>query len=281
MSEPSEPSEPILCTADENLELFEAAVAAVAEHEGDASIGLDLEGVDLGRAPGTIEVVAVSTASAVFLLDAHGCDAGAPHIELLRHLVTLPNCVSVIHDCRQDADALWHHWGFNPSRMHDTQRAHALVAPYARSDAKLNDVLAYNGLAANAARVHVDYKANHAYWGARPLDQAMVAHASGDVASLRVVAEKQREKISAAEIEASSLERAAVLRDMETTWLRCLVPMRTFIGRGGTTIRHHERETGCYFYGRGDGAKRDAGFLVYYPHDAALRGAQRALGHRT
>jgi len=262
------------------FDAFNEAVKKAFATGGVFVTGLDLEGVDLGRAPGTIEVVSVAMREQVFLLDAHGSDAGAPHIALLQSLISHDNCVTVIHDCRQDCDALFHHFGFVPRQIHDTQRAHFVLT--GTNDKNLNDTLEFNGFKVNKARERIDYKKDYAFWSHRPLTKQMIDHAAGDVALLANLAMSQLRRASehqCEQIRTASRHAREELRSMRTDWIECGINMGEFIGRKGCNLRRIQQKTGCYFYGRGDKRDRERGFLVYYPNEVAKAAALLALGH--
>eukprot|EP00171_Calliarthron_tuberculosum_P008685 IDg8685t1 len=88
-----------------------AARAATRELRRHAMIGVDLEGVMLSRT-GSIELVQASCPGHVYLFDVSGplasemFDRGG-----LRELLQHPMSLKVVHDCRHDADALWHQHG--------------------------------------------------------------------------------------------------------------------------------------------------------------------------
>jgi hypothetical protein len=81
-------------------------------------------------------------------------------------------------------------------------------------------------------------------------------------------------------IEEKSAEASRLLRDMDIEWMRCKVPMGRFIGPKGSNLRATARETGCFFYGKGNAMDRKTGFMVYYPSEPARQAAKRALGYR-
>ena len=245
-------------------------------------IALDLEGVDLGR-DGSIEIVSIATnklspGSAVLLLDVQGLGKQDSLICSLRQLLDHAECV--IHDCRQDCDALYHIFGIEIATVFDTAVAHSVFSGCNRSP-NLNTVLEANGLQPNFARVGINYTKYPDYWRTRPVTDDMVAHASGDVEQLLELYDLQMCKAdkSLERIKQESNRCKDLLRLMHTQWVRCIMPMGKFIGTRGCNMDAHERATKCFFYGKGTQRQRRSGFLVYYPDNKSLQQAKLELGH--
>ena len=254
----------------------------------DLVIALDLEGVDLGR-DGSIEIVSIATnelkespdePSTVLLLDVQDLGKEDSLICSLRQLLEHAECV--IHDCRQDCDALYHILGIEIASVFDTAAAHSVFSRGARSP-NLNTVLEANGLRPNFARIGINYTKYHNYWRTRPVTDEMVAHASGDVAQLLELYDLQLSKADKngllEQIKQESNRRKDLLRLMHTEWVWCAMPMGKFIGTRGCNMHAHEQATKCFFYGRGAQRQRQSGFLVYYPDNKSLQYAKLELGH--
>ena len=246
---------------------------------------LDIEGVDLGR-DGTIEVVSFGVkdhydTNHIWLLDAQHMETTGT-LEAFKSFVEHPNVVTIIHDCRQDCDALLHKWNIDIAKVHDTAAFHSVLTGSSRNT-NLNDTLLANGIAINTARIIVDYRNNHDYWARRPFTQGMLDHASGDITKLFDLYDRQIEKASHKGLFDNAMKKSNTfklqLSDMHTTWLQCKIPMCRFIGRGGSGINSASERSKCCFYGRGDARKRSSGFLVYYPDNASLQIAKRYLGY--
>ena len=251
-----------------------------AEMQGPSVCGFDLEGVDLGRT-GTVELMSLyfPNQDIVFVVDIPSVSKDL--ILVLKGYLEREETTCVVHDCRQDSDALYNIHDIKLGKVHDTSCFHACITGDANKN--INDVLAYNELKVNVHRMQVDYRTNHAHWECRPLTREMIDHAANDVAQLPTLREFQLKGATAAQAlfaaESKSSEKKTTLRDMQTVWIACRRPMGEFIGRRGCGIRAAERNTGCFFYGRGESAKRKQGFLVYYKDDQGLQKARRALGY--
>ena len=265
-------AQPCTVITEENAELLAHALAHIFGADADAPqfcVALDIEGVDLGRT-GSMEIVSINVPvdadgeRQTFLLDVQNADAAAPHVQLLQELATHPNCKTVIHDCRQDCDAMRHLWGFVPADIHDTSEAHRILT--GQENKNLNDTLTANGLATNVHRMRVNYQANPSFWAQRPLTQNMLEHAAGDVHLLPRLFALQAEAAPHENAYTEASRRyAGALADLECEWLPCRKSMGAFIGPKGRNVRATEKRTGCYFYGNGSERERKTGFLVYYP----------------
>lgn len=257
-------------------------------------VGMDLEGVDLGRSPGTLELLSLSVCNNhgnVFVIDIAGflknetgdkrIDDEYVHIKLiLGDLLCHERCIVVMHDCRRDCDALWHHLGLKPHRVHDTSAAHWVLT--GQENVNLNNTLASWDLPVNANRGRIDYISKPRFWEARPLTLEMINYAAGDVHNLVPMAQLQQDAaipmLRLDKIKEKSQYYRDCLVDMDRTWVECKVDMGKFFGKGGCNIRHTERITKCFFYQSGNSDERNSGFQVYYPDKDSLMAAKRALG---
>lgn len=263
-------------------------------------VGLDLEGVDLGRAPGTLELIALSVSVCdgyrrTFVIDAAGYFFNEDEkgnekyeserrrlLDILQNLLNHERCVTVLHDCRRDCDALWHHLKIKPRFVHDTSAAHWVLT--GQENVNLNTTLENWDMPVNPSRGRIDYVSEPHYWAKRPLTREMIHYAAGDVHHLVPMAMLQQEAavpmLRLDMVREQSEFYRDCLQDMDRTWVECKVDMGKFFGKGGCNIRLAEKRTGCFFYQSGDAAERNAGFQVYYPDEDSLRAARRALGWR-
>lgn len=270
-------------------------------------VAMDLEGVSLGRKPGTLEIITLaigSNPSHIFVIDAKCAltthpgklffsvqqkeakggrtvfDLDEAIYHILTSLIHDERCVTVMHDCRQDCDAMWHHMGYKPRCVHDTSVAHGVLTGY--HGAKLNDTLEHWGEPLNHNRGTVDYNDEPDFWANRPLTRKMVDYARGDVCSLVPMALQQIEVANAKSQLTEVQEKSEVNRDcmlkMGMEWLQCHMKMGEFIGFGGSNVREMSMITGCFFYGKGTQEERKNGFWVYYPNDDSLLLAKFVLG---
>jgi ribonuclease D len=111
--------------------------------------------------------------------EALAIDALAPDIDLapLFGLMAEPHVVKVFHAARQDVEIFWKLAGLVPSPMFDTQVA-AMVCGY-------GEQVSYGELAQSICRASVDKSSRFTDWVRRPLAQAQIDYAIGDVTYLR------------------------------------------------------------------------------------------------
>ena len=142
---------------------------------------LDCEGVDLGRS-GRICLIQLSTPSTCYLFDVLGLSSVSDMIIFLKVILEDRKKTKVIHDCKMDADALFHLCGIHLSGVHDTQAWD--VALRGGVGLNLNRTLQAYGCTINAQRDHNFYLGNPSFWATRPLTPHMIDWASGDVRHL-------------------------------------------------------------------------------------------------
>ncbi len=113
--------------------------------------------------------------------EAIAVDALAPGIDLgpVYELMANPNVVKVFHAARQDVEIFWKHTGRVPAPMFDTQVA-AMVCGY-------GEQVSYSDLAQSICKAHIDKSNRFTDWARRPLSEAQIEYAIGDVTHLRVV----------------------------------------------------------------------------------------------
>jgi len=264
-------------------------------------VGMDLEGVNLGRSPGTLELISLSVCSTrqcVFVIDAagfffdgkekHKGDASVERdakrlFDILRNTLNHARCITVLHDCRRDCDALWNHLELVPRRVHDTSAVHWVLT--GQENVNLNDTLINWDMPINSNRGRIDYVSQPMYWATRPLTREMVHYAAGDVHSLVPMAQMQLQAavplLRVDQVREQSEFYRDCLRNMERTFVKSKVDIGKFFGKGGSNIRLVEKRTGCFFYkSKSPGAERVDGFQVYHADGHGLRAARRALGWR-
>lgn len=126
-------------------------LAECIEHiEGFDILALDCEGVDLGR-NGQITIIQLSTPSRSFLFDVHEVAVDAEMVNFLRVVLENPNIIKIIHDCKMDADALFHLLEITLCGVHDTQAWDFIMK---RSELNLNRTLMAYGCQPNVERDH-------------------------------------------------------------------------------------------------------------------------------
>lgn len=118
---PSDHSKCMITTEDH----LSASLDRIAQH---SVIALDCEGCNLSRTGRVclIQVAIPSNPTEVFLFDLVDMSLGAR--QLVKHglgtILADPQITKVIHDCRQDSDALYHQLGIRLEGVFDTQAAY-------------------------------------------------------------------------------------------------------------------------------------------------------------
>ena len=108
-------------------------------------------------------------------------DALAPGIDLSPVFALMANhhVLKVFHAARQDVEIFWKLAGLVPAPMFDTQVA-AMVCGY-------GEQVSYSELVRSVTKHHVDKSSRFTDWQRRPLAQAQIDYAIGDVTHLRDV----------------------------------------------------------------------------------------------
>eukprot|EP00736_Rhodelphis_marinus_P006350 Rmarinus@m.1786 len=161
-----------------------------------ASIAVDCEGTRLSR-DGKLCLLQIATPDGVYLFDLmHEAgvkgflDSGG-----LRSILESESILKVMHDCRNDSDALYHLGGVRLANVFDTQIAFAVYrrqcgsgGPWSSTPLPvgLNTLLKKYGQANNAFKdeARQEMTSNETYWETRPLPQLAMDYAAADVAAL-------------------------------------------------------------------------------------------------
>ena len=109
----------------------------------------------------------------------------APLLELMAD----PGVLKVMHAARQDLE-IFHRLGQLPRSFFDTQIA-AMVCGF-------GEEVAYETLVSRVAKAQLDKSSRFTYWARRPLSEAQIRYALGDVTHLRVIYESLAARIEAA-----------------------------------------------------------------------------------
>jgi len=235
----------VTCT---DVDQFNATIA------GRLCVAFDCEGVNLSRA-GSVTLVTVGVVAddsgppALFHFDMLASDSSLVTAQLaaLKALFENPAVAKIIHDCRQDADVLQHFLGISLVNVRDTQKMHELLTGAGRVN--LNNTLQSYGCPINKARGGIDYNACPKYWEARPLTDAMLDYAAGDVemlfqlwAAQKARAEGVVDDVVLKKAFEQQLDeyRGCPYAEMVTVPPGCVGKV---IGRGGQTIRHIQERT--------------------------------------
>ena len=123
--------------------------------------------------------------------EAIAVDALAPGIDLspVFALMSDPSVVKVFHAARQDVEIFWKLAGVVPAPMFDTQVA-AMVCGY-------GEQVSYSELARSVTKAQIDKSSRFTDWQRRPLAQAQIDYAIGDVTHLRDVYKALDAKLTA------------------------------------------------------------------------------------
>ena len=123
--------------------------------------------------------------------EAVAIDPLAPGLDLAPLLAVLadPGVLKVMHAARQDLE-IFFHLGQLPAPFFDTQVA-AMVCGF-------GEEVAYDTLVSKLAGAHLDKSSRFTDWARRPLSEAQIRYALGDVTHLRVIYEKLAARIEKA-----------------------------------------------------------------------------------
>mmetsp|Transcript_11939 Transcript_11939/g.18818 ORF Transcript_11939/g.18818 Transcript_11939/m.18818 type:complete len:286 (-) Transcript_11939:73-930(-) len=231
---------PVLVTGKSQLALCQKWFA------NEAVLALDCEGKCLGRT-GEISVIQLANAKgSCCVFDVLG-SPDPDVVGFLKAILEDENIIKIIHDCRADSDALYHHLGIRLAGVHDTQAWHCALQPQSFR-LNLNNMLKNYNCATNNDRDTNVYKDDPAFWCKRPMSEAMVAWAAADVKVLHTLFEAQRSRTgkmqrnckAACELYLREM-RDAVIEDVaiEKSMLGKL------IGKGGANIKRISEETGA------------------------------------
>jgi exonuclease 3'-5' domain-containing protein 1 len=250
------------------VDSVEAARAAVEKLKASGgAIALDCEGVNLGRC-GKICVIQVSTRDQVFLFDVHGLDGSSDISQALREVLEDASITKIIHDCKMDSDALYHHLEIRLRGIHDTQSWSTFLCTDNKNPRSLNDTLAYWSLPAAELRDSSVYRTNPEFWATRPMTSMMIDWAAGDVSCLFDLFERQ---LAAATTE--QRDECSRLSENNADLMRSKLIERVqikpdmvgrFVGRGGANIcKLREKVPGTTFELNKDRSAPPT-VLVYY-----------------
>src|SRR5271154_6174307 len=125
--------------------------------------------------------------------EALAIDALAPGLDLepLLQLMADEDVVKVFHAARQDLEIFWKLSGLVPTPLFDTQVA-AMVCGY-------GEQVSYSELVQSMCHVGVDKSSRFTDWMRRPLAQAQIDYAIGDVTHLRQIYRALLDKLKASE----------------------------------------------------------------------------------
>lgn len=249
-----------------------------SNEEGDGAskrITFDCEGVNLSRL-GSLEIISICFPTMeVYLVD-FGGEACPRIVRSVKDLFENEAVTKIIHDCRKDCDALYHHHGIRLNNVHDTSCFHDLISHTEHTS--LNGVLAFNGIGLNSVRDNSVYDYNPRFWSTRPLTQKMIEWASSDVDKLFALADAQLKRIPTSSLQRAAFDKSAkythLVRDMKVcTGLRVNSP-GLFIGRRGQNVNSLRKRTGTFIY---QNSSNKGSWYVYYDNEASLNAVKRSM----
>lgn len=265
--------EPIIIShlaSEEQLDRAETAIKSCR------LLSVDCEGVDLGRG-GMLCLVQMSTPTQCFLFDVLNCSKESRVHAFLKSILEDESTTKIIHDCKMDADALYHCMGITLAGVHDTQACDAVLRN--GEELNLNDTLKRYGLVSNVVRDSSVYQKNLSFWAVRPMTPTMTQWASGDVASLFELYKKQMQDVSLLQkrlFQIVSTKNAEKLPAMQSKEIIISCHMGAFIGRGGVNLhalRKKLPDTFLQFRGkRGEGK-----VMLYAKNDLEMKAVENAV----
>ena len=239
-----------------------------------AVVTLDIEGVELSRL-GTIELISIGielegNLVRTFIFDASTASSGSSiymaQIAALKQILESPDVVKIIHDCKQDSDALFAHLGIQLVNVFDTVVWNAVLNK-SEELMNLNNTLVAFECAINENRDASKniYKDNPNFWATRPVTAHMIAYAAGDVSVLFDLHRKMIQRAAEdpeLQILAETKSQAALGAFRDCKFHEVVeVPqddIKRVCGQRGRNIRKIEEETGGWLTNR-----RDVGFLIF------------------
>jgi ribonuclease D len=160
-------------------------------------IAIDCEAINLSR-QGILSIVQIASQGSCYLFDVlneeNTIEDQLSLFAIIKRIFENEDIEKVIHDCRMDADALYHQYGIELKNVHDTQAWDMMIRRV--GEKSMNDTLCAYDCEPNESHDPTVYSSNHAFWSTRPLTPKMLAMASGDVnqlLSLRIAQIRQLE----------------------------------------------------------------------------------------
>ena len=255
-----------------DLDRFEAAI------EGKNLVTFDAEGVNLSRI-GEATVLSIGVLNEdhvqVFIFDILGKDDAdfyAREISIIKKLLEDPSVIKIIHDCREDSDALNTFLKISLAGVFDTSIYNMEIR--ATRD-NLNNTLSHYGCEINDIRNKPKdfYELHPTYWANRPLTEEQIEWASGDVASLFKLRERLLEAVPPGKLEViqqASEDAVSDLRSMDyhTVVKVAKSSMGKVIGKKGCNIQIIQVQSGASL------SNCPGGFLVIARCKATLKKAK-------
>ena len=257
-----------------DLDRFEAAI------EGMNLLTFDAEGVDLSRI-GQATILSIGVLNEdhvqvfVFdLLQKDDTDFYAREIGIMSKVLEDPSVIKIIHDCREDSDALNTFHNIRLTGVFDTSIYNMRIKGVEKRD-NLNNTLSHYGCDINSIRNKPKgfYDMNPTYWADRPLTEEQIEWAGGDVASLFKLRERLLEAVPAGKLEAIQRASEYALSDLRSMGYHTIVKVAKssvgkVIGKMGCNIQSIEDQSGAFI------SNSLRGFLVVAGSQASLNEAK-------
>lgn len=270
-------NQPILIRDLEDLIFFETAL------DGKDSVAFDAEGVRMSRTgTATVLSLAVSTGDDVHvfifdLLADVGSDFHIRVIGTLKRVLEDINIIKIVHDCRQDSDALNTFYGIKLASVFDTSLYNVRVSNLQFRENLNNTLERYNCTINPVRNKPTDHYVTHpTYWADRPLTEEQIEWASGDVASLFELRDKLSLAVQADQ--SDIIKKASEDSASEFRSLSCheFVTIETsligkVIGKKGVVLHNIEIQSGTSISGRPNG------FLVLADTKAKISNAKAMI----
>jgi ribonuclease D len=250
--------ETIFVQSREDLDRFESII------DGQTSVAFDVEGIRLSRtgAP-TLATLGIHADGAVviFLFDLFvkdNVDYYDDQIAILRNVLQDLSVIKIIHDCRNDSDALNEYFGIALRGIMDTS-VYDMFIRGSNFRQSLNNTLKSYDCDVNELRDKPKdfYVNNPRYWANRPLSQEQIKCASADVSFLFQLRERilSRSSLDLEVVQAASERAADEFRSLRFL-LDIDVPaaqMGLVIGKNRAGIEKIRKETGALVNDYGTG----------------------------
>ncbi|KAH3745511.1 piRNA biogenesis protein EXD1 [Pelomyxa schiedti] len=177
------------------IETVEQCRLATTEIKKHKIIGVDCEGVNLGRKGITCLIQVATPNQQAFLFDVANKEIATGMFSSgLQDILESKEILKIFHDCRSDSDALFHNCGVTLQNVWDTQIAYAVIERQLGNSTpipvSLTTLLRKYGKGLQhetkeAVREQMDKDEN--FWLKRPIDQLALMYASQDVLMLNTV----------------------------------------------------------------------------------------------
>ena len=284
-----------------DLEIFEAAIA------DKALLAFDAEGVNLSRiGAATLLAIGVQNEDNVHvylfdLLHLVGSDFYHSEIQILKAILENRTIIKIVHDCRQDSDALYKFLNITLSGVFDTSiydmEIRNMKAETKVNRSNLNKTLqTYNCQENEVRNKPADfYDLNPQYWALRSLaplsevsldalsekvlSEEQIAWASGDISSLFDLRSAILQKIRLDQLDSIQMlseQAASEFRDSRFDAIVVITDrdaMGRVIGKYGNTIRQIILSTGATSIER----TRLGGFLILAKTNEILKNAKALI----